>query len=37
VLRGADLSELGVPIAKLSAFLVVAVTIAALRFRKRLG
>jgi ABC-2 type transport system permease protein len=37
VLRGADLSELGLPIAKLSAFLVVAVTIAALRFRKRLG
>jgi ABC-2 type transport system permease protein len=37
VLRGADLSALGLPIAKLSAFLVVAVTIAALRFRKRLG
>jgi ABC-2 type transport system permease protein len=37
VLRGADLSDLGVPLLKLSTFLVVAVTIAALRFRKRLG
>ncbi|MEP7245996.1 MAG: ABC transporter permease [Gammaproteobacteria bacterium] len=37
VLRGAHLGDLGLPILKLSAFLVVAVTIAALRFRKRLG
>ena len=37
VLRGAGLQELGPPVLKLSAFLVVAVTIAALRFRKRLG
>lgn len=37
VLRGAELSDLRAPLLKLSAFLVVAVTIAALRFRKRLG
>jgi ABC-2 type transport system permease protein len=37
VLRGAHLADLGAPLLKLSAFLVVAVTIAALRFRKRLG
>lgn len=37
VLRGAQLADLTVPLLKLSAFLVVAVTIAALRFRKRLG
>ncbi len=37
VLRGADLGDLGVPILKLAAFLVVAVGFAALRFRKRLG
>jgi ABC-2 type transport system permease protein len=37
VLRGAHLADLGVPLLKLTAFLVVAVTIAALRFRKRLG
>jgi ABC-2 type transport system permease protein len=37
VLRGAHLGDLGLPLLKLTAFLVVAVTIAALRFRKRLG
>lgn len=37
ILRGADLSSLGVPLAKLAAFLVAGVGIAALRFRKRLG
>ena len=37
VLRGAHLADLGVPLLKLTAFLVAAVTIAALRFRKRLG
>jgi ABC-2 type transport system permease protein len=37
VLRGAPLADLGGPLLKLTAFLVVAVTIAALRFRKRLG
>jgi len=37
VLRGADLIELRQPILKLTAFLVVAVSLAALRFRKRLG
>jgi ABC-2 type transport system permease protein len=37
VLRGAHLADLGPPLLKLTAFLVVAVTIAALRFRKRLG
>ena len=37
VLRGADLGDLGVPVLKLAAFLVVAVGFAALRFRKRLG
>jgi ABC-2 type transport system permease protein len=37
VLRGADLTELGIPVLKLTAFLIIAVTLAALRFRKRLG
>jgi ABC-2 type transport system permease protein len=37
VLRGADLTELGRPLLKLTTFLIVAVTLAALRFRKRLG
>ena len=37
VLRGASLSDLSLPVLKLSAFLVVAVAFAALRFRKRLG
>jgi ABC-2 type transport system permease protein len=37
VLRGAHLADLSQPLLKLTAFLVVAVTIAALRFRKRLG
>jgi ABC-2 type transport system permease protein len=37
VLRGAHLADLSEPLLKLTAFLVVAVTIAALRFRKRLG
>jgi hypothetical protein len=41
VLRGTERSDLGLALAKLTAFLVVAlvvaVTIAALRFRKRLG
>jgi len=37
VLRGADLTELGRPLLKLTLFLIVAVTLAALRFRKRLG
>ncbi len=37
VLRGAELSALTEPVLKLSAFLVVAVSLAALRFRKRLG
>jgi ABC-2 type transport system permease protein len=37
VLRGADLGALGWPVLKLTAFLAVALTIAALRFRKRLG
>jgi ABC-2 type transport system permease protein len=37
VLRGADLVDLGVPVLKLLAFLLVAVAFAALRFRKRLG
>ena len=37
VLRGADLGALGWPVLKLTIFLVVALTIAALRFRKRLG
>jgi ABC-2 type transport system permease protein len=37
VLRGAQLSDLTTPVLKLTAFLVVAVTLAALRFRKRLG
>jgi ABC-2 type transport system permease protein len=37
VLRGATLSDLGEPVLKLTAFLVAAVTLAALRFRKRLG
>jgi len=37
VLRGAELADLAVPLLKLTAFLVVAVTIAATRFRKRLG
>lgn len=37
VLRGASLGSLSLPIIKLAAFLVVAVAVAALRFRKRLG
>jgi ABC-2 type transport system permease protein len=37
VLRGASLAELSLPVLKLAAFLVVAVALAALRFRKRLG
>src|SRR5262245_8088662 len=37
VLRGAELGDLTLPLLKLTAFLVVAVTIAASRFRKRLG
>jgi ABC-2 type transport system permease protein len=37
ILRGADLGDLGAPIVKLTTFLVAAVTLAALRFRKRLG
>ncbi|MBX5460727.1 MAG: ABC transporter permease [Steroidobacteraceae bacterium] len=37
ILRGAALQDLTGPLLKLTAFLVVAVTIAALRFRKRLG
>jgi ABC-2 type transport system permease protein len=37
VLRGAHLADLSEPLLKLTAFLVVAVTIAASRFRKRLG
>jgi ABC-2 type transport system permease protein len=37
ILRGASLTTLGVPVAKLSIFLLVAVTLAAARFRKRLG
>lgn len=37
VLRGADMSLLYTPILKLAAFLLVAVGLAALRFRKRLG
>jgi ABC-2 type transport system permease protein len=37
VLRGAELGALGWPVAKLSIFLVAALTLAALRFRKRLG
>jgi ABC-2 type transport system permease protein len=37
VLRGADLGALGWPVLKLTAFLAAALTIAALRFRKRLG
>jgi ABC-2 type transport system permease protein len=37
VLRGAHLADLGPPLLKLTTFLVVAVTIAAFRFRKRLG
>lgn len=37
VLRGADLTDLTPAVLKLTAFLVVAVTIAALRFHKRLG
>jgi ABC-2 type transport system permease protein len=37
VLRGADLGALGWPVLKLTAFVGVALTIAALRFRKRLG
>jgi ABC-2 type transport system permease protein len=37
VLRGASLDDLGEPILKLAAFLIVAVSLAALRFRKRLG
>jgi ABC-2 type transport system permease protein len=37
VLRGAPLADLSAPLLKLTAFLVVAVTIAAARFRKRLG
>jgi ABC-2 type transport system permease protein len=37
VLRGAHLADLGLPLLKLTTFLVVAVTIAAFRFRKRLG
>jgi ABC-2 type transport system permease protein len=37
VLRGAELQDLTVPLLKLGAFLVAAVTIAATRFRKRLG
>ncbi len=37
VLRGAGLADLTPPLLKLTAFLVVAVTIAASRFRKRLG
>lgn len=36
VLRGASLSQLGPPLLKLAAFLIVAVMLAALRFRKRL-
>ena len=36
-LRGAPLADLSAPLLKLTAFLVVAVTIAAARFRKRLG
>lgn len=37
VLRGADLGSLGEPVLKLTVFLVAALTLAALRFRKRLG
>jgi hypothetical protein len=37
VLRGAELGDLTPALLKLTAFLVVAVTIAATRFRKRLG
>lgn len=37
VLRGASLGDLGVPVLKLTAFLLAAVAFAALRFRKRLG
>jgi ABC-2 type transport system permease protein len=37
VLRGAELGDLLLPLLKLTAFLVAAVTIAATRFRKRLG
>jgi ABC-2 type transport system permease protein len=37
VLRGARLPELGWPVAKLAIFLVTAMAVAALRFRKRLG
>jgi ABC-2 type transport system permease protein len=37
VLRGAELGDLALPLLKLTAFLVAAVTIAATRFRKRLG
>jgi ABC-2 type transport system permease protein len=37
VLRGASLGDLGPPVLKLTAFLLVAVAFAALRFRKRLG
>jgi ABC-2 type transport system permease protein len=37
VLRGAPLSALGWPVAKLALLLVLLVLVAALRFRKRLG
>jgi ABC-2 type transport system permease protein len=37
ILRGASLADMGRPVLKLAAFFVVAVAVAAARFRKRLG